>query len=249
MLHQSSVLTIALTAGLLGFAPTASAQTQRQSRTEETFTFEMRGKPWGAVFEWLTDKTGIPFIPRDIPTGTFNFIARKDQKLTIPQVIDIINDGLILQNYLLINRGTSFTVVPADLEISPFLLPQVAPAELRRHGRTEIVSTIVKLKVLGAEEMAAEVKKQMGPFGKVVPLSRMNQLLMQDTAGNLERIIANLQEADRPIHDNTVPGNVQVFTLDRAGGAAVADAVRRLMSEMRPQSPVQVVPLSGPLSK
>src|SRR5438132_131851 len=27
-----------------------------------TYAFEMRDKPWGAVFEWLTDQTGIPVV-------------------------------------------------------------------------------------------------------------------------------------------------------------------------------------------
>jgi len=111
-----------------------------------TFTFEMRGKPWASVFEWLTDKTGTPFISQDVPTGTLNFIAKKDQRFTIPQVVDIINDGLILQKYVLIRRNTSFTVIPADKEIDAALVPLIAPDELTQHGKTEIVALFVKLR-------------------------------------------------------------------------------------------------------
>jgi type II secretory pathway component GspD/PulD (secretin) len=314
---------IALLAGLFccGLAEVLPAQEvaggkpERQPMEGQSFTFEMRGKPWGAVFEWLTDKTGTPFIPRDIPTGTFNFIAKKGQKFTIPQIIDIINDGLLLQKYVLINRPTSFTVVPADQEIDPFFVPRITLNELDRHGRTEIVSTILKLKSLSAEETAPEVKKQLGPFGKVVPLAKLNQLLVQDTAGNLARIITVMQEADHakalalrppplalevvqlegldsgrvagtlkaifPGSGNLAPyiesdparnavvikgtaeqvadikaairslgdsasDNLRVITLDKGSGPAVADALRRLLSEIRPENPVRLVPIGSP---
>ena len=172
-------------------------QPRTQKKEDQAFTFEMRGKSWASLFEWLTDKTGKPFVSRDIPPGTFNFIAKKGQQFTIPEIIDIINDGLLPLKYVLINRRTSFTLVPADLDIDQAIVPRITPKELMDHGQTEVVSTILKLKTLVAEDLASEVKKQMGPFGKVVTLASMNQLLMQDTAGNLQRIIATIQEADQ----------------------------------------------------
>ena len=266
----------------------------------------MRGKPWGTVFEWLADKSGLPFISRDVPTGSFNFIARKDQKYTIPQIIDIINDGLLLQNYVLIKRKTSFTVVPAG-EIDPSQLTlHVARTGTDEHGKTEIVYTIVKLKTLVAKDMAIEVKKQMGPFGRVVTLATMNQLQLQDTVANLERIVATIEEGDQarvtPLSLEVVPllsldshrvaetlkavfpgfkslapyiesdptrnaiivkgtaaevadvkaairfmgedpagGNLRVFTFDKGSGATLADALQRLLLQMRPQTPVRIL--------
>jgi hypothetical protein len=252
-LRQRYRVLLALVAGLLACSLVRESAAQESPRRQlaqqapgdQAFTFEMRGKPWAAVFEWLTDKTGTVFIPKDIPTGTFNFIAKKGQKFTIPQIIDIINDGLLLQKYVLINRRTSFTVVPADQEIDPFLLPRVALDELAKHGRTEIVSTIVTLKTLTAEDVAGEVRRQMGPFGKVVPLAKLNRLVLQDTVGSLERILATLVEADQPVGQS--PANMQVITLDRAGGATMAEALRRIMSEMRPQNPVRIVAPGGAL--
>lgn len=275
----------------------------------ESFTFEMRGKPWATVLEWLVDKTGMPFVSANLPTGSFNFIAKKGQKFTIPQIVDIINDGLLSQNYVLIQRSTSFTVIPADQEISHSLVPHVAPRQLGDHGKTEIVATIVKLKSLAAKDMANEVRKQMGPFGKVAALTTMNQLLLQDTVGNLERIIAMIHDGDqarsKPLHLEVIaltaldsrrvaetlkavfpdtknlapyiesdpvrnaiivkgtaeevadvraairsigedPGskNLLVINMDRGSGATLADALQRLMSQIRPESPVRVIGIS-----
>jgi RNA polymerase sigma factor (sigma-70 family) len=154
---------------------------------EKSFTFEMRNKPWSAVFEWLTEKTGREFISSATPAGTMNFIAPKGKKFTIPEIIDIINDSL-RPKWLLINRGASFTTVPADERIDPALVPRIPISELGQHGKTEIVSTVYQCKAFVAEDSGPDVKKQMGPFGEVQVLHRANQLLLQDTVANLMRI-------------------------------------------------------------
>src|SRR6266498_5355670 len=42
---------------------------------EKMIAFEMRGKEWRTVFEWLADQTGMPYAsPYPAPTGTFTFI-------------------------------------------------------------------------------------------------------------------------------------------------------------------------------
>src|SRR4029077_5322419 len=122
--------------------------------------FEMRGKPWTTVFEWLADKTGKEFSSVNYPSGTFNVISPKGKKYTIPQVIDIINDGLLKDKWVLLNRGSSFMIVPADEKIDPALVPRVSIEELPEHGETEIVSTVYQCKALVAEDSGPEVKKQ-----------------------------------------------------------------------------------------
>ncbi len=206
-------------------------------KDSRVYSFEMRGKSWANVFEWLTDKTGKPFISRDLPPGSLNFIARQGQKFSIPEIIDIVNDGLLPLRYVLINRRTSFTLVPAS-DINPINVPRISTQEFGEHGQSEVVSTILKLKTLVAADLATEVKKQMGPFGNVVVLASMNQLLVQDTLGNLQRIIANIQEADK----SDAVRNVQIINLDRGSSIALAEAVQKLMARMYPDIPVRIVP-------
>jgi type II secretory pathway component GspD/PulD (secretin) len=192
---------------LVAQEPYRGEQPRTPKREAQTLTFEMRAKPWAAVFEWLADKTGTVVITKDLPSGTFNFIAKQGQQFTISQIIDIINHGLLAHKYVLINRGASFTIVPADEEIDPSLVPRIPLGELDRHGKTEIVSTILKLRNLSAVETAPEVKKQMGPFGRVVTLAKLNQLILQDTVGNLEMIIETIRsfEDDWPISFEVIP--------------------------------------------
>jgi hypothetical protein len=60
-----------------------------------TYTFEMRDKPWPQVIEWLAEVTGLKFVGTKKPTGSFNYIDPKRRPLTIPEIIDTINEGLL----------------------------------------------------------------------------------------------------------------------------------------------------------
>src|SRR5262249_35027972 len=152
---------------------------------EKTISFEFRDKPWGSVLEWLRDVSNLPIISPYKPTGSFTFIPPKGKSYTLPEVVDILNEGLVSQKYVLIRREQSFTLVPADEKIDPALLPRVTVAELNDHGKTEMVSVVVPLASLNADEFKDEAKKMMGPFGEVVPLTQANKLLLQDTVGNI----------------------------------------------------------------
>jgi type II secretory pathway component GspD/PulD (secretin) len=234
---RSFILCVTLACGLAWDAPSQEREPAPRP-VERTYTFEMRGKTGAGVFEWLSDKTGKPFITKNIPPGTFNFIAKKDRQYTLPEIIDIVNDGLLQTRYVLINRRSSFTVIPADQPIDPAILAYVTRAELTGHGHTEIVATVVKLTTMNAEELAGEVRKQMGPFGKVVALPSMNRLVLQDTVGNLQRIVATIEEADRKDDG----GSMRILTIERGSAAAVAEALQRYLAHMNPETSVRIVP-------
>jgi hypothetical protein len=162
--------------------------------------FEFRDVPWGRVFEWLTDRTGLPVVigADSRPTGTFTFVPpRTDHTFGIPEVIDILNDALLAQKYLLLRGEHSFRLIPADEKVDPSLVPRVRPDELEQRGRTELVSLVVPLKAASADEIAPDVKKMLGPFGEVVVLKRANELLLQDTAGNLRQVSKVLEDLER----------------------------------------------------
>jgi type II secretion system protein D len=167
----------------------------------KTFQFEKRDQRWKDVIEWLCDKAELPLIGVNMPTGTFTYIGGGKKGHTIPEIIDIINEGLLTnrdtQKFILIRRERSFTLVPADDPIDPALLPRLTPDELDDRGKTELVSVALTLKSLVAEDVAAGIRQMMGPFGKVAVIAEANQVVMQDTVGNLKRIIKTFQDLDK----------------------------------------------------
>ncbi|MFO0879228.1 MAG: secretin N-terminal domain-containing protein [Gemmataceae bacterium] len=172
--------------------PALPSRVEVKPTDEKLYAFTMEKKPWGSVFNWLAEQTGKPIVANALPSGTFTFTNPKGKKYTLAEVIDIINDGLMAnaatQKYYMINRERNFTIVPADDKVDPALLPRVLPEDLEHRGRTELVQMVLTLKTLDAEQQAPEVKKMMGPFGEITPLTASNSLLLQDTVANLRRI-------------------------------------------------------------
>lgn len=168
---------------------------------DKKLRFEFRDKRWPEVLEWLSEQTGLPVITVQKPTGTFTFVAPKvngqPREYTIPEIIDIINEALTQQKFMLIRREASFTIVAADEQVDRAILPRVRAEDLPNRGKTEMVQTVLQLTNLVAEDMVPEVRKMMGPFGEVTALNAANQLLMQDTAGNLVRIIKTIDDIEK----------------------------------------------------
>lgn len=177
---------------------TPPAAPPKDEAPQKKIAFEMRDKPWSAVLEWLSDQSGMPFISNFKPAGTFTFVAPKSgqRAFTIPEIIDILNEALVSKKFILIRRSASFTCVPADQKIDPAILPRVGLNELDKHGNTELVSVVLPLNSLVAEDLVLEVKKMLGPFGEAVAMANANQLVMQDTAGNIRRIVKTIKDIE-----------------------------------------------------
>src|SRR5205823_14175840 len=108
-------------------APQAPAQRapmgEPANRPElKTYKFEFRDKRWTDVLDWFTQISGLQFHSPYKPTGTFTSIAPKlanvqPREYTIPEIVDILNEALLLQKFLLIRREATYTIIPADEKI------------------------------------------------------------------------------------------------------------------------------------
>src|SRR6266851_10154972 len=191
-------------------APPAKAEV-KDDWAGKTIKFEMRDKPWSQVLEQLADWTNLPVIPGkdNKPTGTFTYIAPKNapKEYTIPQVIDILNQQLETQGFLLIRRSGSFTIARSDAKIDPAIVPRITFEQLNGHGETEVASVVLQLRSLVAEDLVKEMPKMMGPFGEAVAIGEANQLVLQDTVGNLKRVIKTIQD-----YESDEKGQVRTYS-------------------------------------
>jgi hypothetical protein len=166
---------------------------------EKRISFSMGKKSWqGAdgVLSWLSDQLGIPLVASKVPTGSFTFtppvVNGVAQTYTLPEVVDLINQQLQRDNWVLIRYRDHFTVLPADTELPAF--PRVDLDELAQRGDSEVVSLVYPLKKLSAVEVAPEVQKMLvPPFGKVLVLESSNRLILQDTVRSLKQIDETLR--------------------------------------------------------
>src|SRR5262245_47210604 len=178
----------------------AQSGTAQGPKTEEKeLSFQTNSIPWKELFNWLSDRTGKPVLTSGgkIPTGSLNIISPKGTKYTLPQVMDIINENLMEQKYLLVRRARSFVLVSSEKKLPPTLVPRLEKeTDLKTRGQTEVVSLKIRPKVV-VEDIKDELKKLQGPFGDLTVLPQANQLIVQDTVENLERILTHIADIEK----------------------------------------------------
>jgi uncharacterized protein (TIGR03067 family) len=175
---------------------------------EKRYTFAVDNKPWKEVIEWFADVSGLRYIGKETPPGTFTFTPPKDKQYTIPEIVDIINDALLADKktpYLLIRRprqqpGGTFTVVPADQKLPP-PIPRIDLEDLDRFGRTEIVSVLVPLKGGRSAEVIAALRKLQSPWGSATTMVGGRRLALTDTTASVREIIKTLRAAGELAED------------------------------------------------
>jgi type II secretory pathway component GspD/PulD (secretin) len=211
-------------------------QPRTRPGAEPTFLFEMRGKSWAAIFEWLTDKTGLPFLSSNAaPTGTFNVIVKPGRRYTLGEVIDLINDGLLPNKYVLVRRPASFSLVPADEKLPRHLVPPVRLEDLPGRGDSEVVEIVLPLKALMAEDYAGQVKKMLGPFGEVLALKQGNRLVLQGTAGTLRFILATTRDIEEELR--ATASVAEVVPLVQLEAVRAAESLRTMYPASKSAGP------------
>jgi hypothetical protein len=166
---------------------------------EKRYAFTMQNKPWGNVFTWFTDLTGLPVRSSYKLSGTCRFTSPAKKQYTVPEIVDIINEGLrangTIDPHVLVRGSRMFLVVPLDHDTDfGAIAPEVRVAGLPRCGNTEFVKVRVRLKGKSAEEVAPGLEKWLGPFGAVTPIKATNELRLLDTASNVREMLKVLRQ-------------------------------------------------------
>jgi RNA polymerase sigma factor (sigma-70 family) len=187
-----------------GPAPTARGEKGPAAEPKEAaeprkYTFDFSDTPWTEVLAWYGKEGKLTPILTILPTGNVTIASPKDRKLTLGEVTDLINELLMPQKLILIRRSVSFYIHPADERVGPDRIPRIELSELKNRGKTELVQVVIPLKAGAQEDLAAEVRRLLSPFGNVTLVK--NTLVILDTAGNIMRVHDLLRqvgvEADR----------------------------------------------------
>ncbi len=217
---------------------------QVDTKKEKTYNFAMAKQPWSQVFQFITDKTDLPFIGVNVPTGTFTFTPPKGREYTLGEIVDIINDALLTQaenqKWLFIRRERSFTVIPADQKLDPSLLRIVKIEELPTLGRTELVRVQKQVTGLNVEEVATTLQKAMSQFGQALALPDSNTLIMTDTAGSLEGVLDILAVIEKEGADAATYMHLCKYILARD-----AEKVLKDLLDPNANAPVNLDPRAG----
>jgi type II secretion system protein D len=197
------------------------------SRSERTITVNFKNAHWDDVLEWFAKESGLTPILTVRPTGSVTLQPPKDRKFTIGEVVDLLNEALIQQRFILIRRQISFYIHPSDEKIDASWVPRIELSELPNRGRTELVQVIIPLKTLSVEETTPEVQRMLTPFGLVSSLSKLNALVILDTAGNVQRILETLQKVESDLSQ----GDILTHVCKYKRAQEVAEHLKTLLSD------------------
>lgn len=149
-------------------------------------SFNFRYAPWTDVLTMFAEAAGLTLDLNAVPPGSFNY--RDNRKYTPMEALDVLNGYLLQKGYVLVRRDEFLVVVNIDNGIPPNLVPTVTVEELPTRGRNELMTVLIPLEGMTADEAATESRELLGPQGKVVPLNKANKIVVTDIGSNLQRI-------------------------------------------------------------
>jgi RNA polymerase sigma factor (sigma-70 family) len=120
------------------------------------------------------------------------------------------------------------------------IIPRVAVEDLHKFSDTEVVSTLYQCRTLIAEAVAQDVIQRMNShFTEVVALSRKNELVLQDTAGNLKKAVKFLDELEAkeaPANKTEIYSHKCVYISARVAEAIMREVVSKAETGRNPVS-------------
>ncbi len=168
--------------------------------TNRTVELKFSQAPLDTVLQYycseLTDRTLL-----QAPNVNAVITLRSQTPLTVPEAILAIKAVLAMNNIALINQGEKFVkAVPITTAPQEGLQIQTNQADQVIHPETdELVSEIVPLKFIDPAEAQKAISGLIHSYGKILPLERINSLMIADTSVNLNRIKDILLRIDQPL--------------------------------------------------
>ena len=161
------------------------------AKLEKQYEVKFDGTEWSKIIDWLEKETGLMCITKDKPQGSITL--KPNKKYTLGELIDLLNERLEQDNFIILRKSQSFSFYAADQKIPLVHTPNVSREELMTRGKTEYVQHIIPLVTLQADDVRDQVKKTLSPFGEVQSFGT-DQLLVRDKAAYVRNVLMVIDE-------------------------------------------------------
>ncbi len=153
---------------------------------DKIWSLNFSDAPWSTVLRELAKSMGSSLSMAYDPVGTFTYYD--EQRYSVSEVIDILNDHLIRQGAILIRNEQRLTVVSTQQPINDSIVPFVSIAEIDWVGRNEIAGTAIPIKGVDASQAVSEIALVKSPIGQVRSFANSQRIVIIDTGTHLRRI-------------------------------------------------------------
>lgn len=96
----------------------------------------------------------------------------------------------------------------------------------------KLISQIVEFKHIDIAEATATIQNLLHPFGKIMPLERINSVMITDTAVNLKRILEILELIDQPIETRE---EMRIFPITYAKASEIMSKIEAILADAQAQ--------------
>ena len=179
-----------------GTAPSATAKTD----TNRTVELKFNASSLDLVMQYYcSELTGRTLLPA--PGITASITLRSQTELTIPEAIEAIKTVLAMNNIALVNKGDKFVkAVPiANAQVEGLTIQTNSADQIAHPETDDLMSEVIPLRFIEPADAQKAIQGLVHPYGKVLPLERINALLVADSAVNLNRIKDILTRIDQPL--------------------------------------------------
>jgi type II secretory pathway component GspD/PulD (secretin) len=186
--------------------------------------FNFRFQPWADVLDWFAYQADLSLVMDVAPPGTFNYSDTRSY--TPAEAIDLLNSVLLTKGYTLVRKDRMLIVINLEDGIPPNLITDIKMSELDDKGEYELVAVLFKLDRMTPEEAEQEIRRVIGPQGRIEVFPKSGYIRVTETAGRLRMIRSVLLGID----DGTAgSGSLKVFELKNVEMNDAMNVIRPLL--------------------
>ncbi len=155
------------------------------SGNEPVWQFNFQSAPWSVVIRNFARQNGLALQMLSEPTGTFTFVDERPYPAS--EALDLLNDYLLSEGFLLVRNGNKLTTVAAGGPIQEGIVPFVPMRQIEILGRNELASVAIPIKSSDAAVVMNEVQSLLSRVGRAQIVSNSSRLVITDTGAYLRR--------------------------------------------------------------
>ena len=223
-----SVIRIAMLAASLLFANAMaqSPQSAVSANADGRHTLNLKDADIQALIATVSEITGKNFILGPNVQGKVTVISAKPMKPD--EIYDVFLSVLRVHGYAAIEQGSMIKIVPEAMA------QQDGSAALngdREHSADELITQIVPVKHVSANELIQILRPLMPQGGQLIAHASSNSLVISDRAGNVTRLVNIIHRID-----TVSDAEVEVIPLAHANAAEMARTLTSLAEDKAAQA-------------
>lgn len=203
---------------LLIVAPSAAAQ----NATNKNIRFQFDGMPYSEVLERFAQMADKPLVADSKPDGTLTYNDPKPY--AFGEAIDVFNVILAMKGYVLTEDDHYLRLIPLQNLSSVKLKILQGTGEAKDVRPEEIVTVVLALKNLDAQDISRSITNMLSKAGSVAPLSRGRGLILTDRLNNIRRIEALINTVDT---EAVVERQMRTIQIVHSSGQVLQDLINR----------------------